>query len=182
MAPFTDSESFRNVILSHPRIAISNLYVLYYEALVRIAERKTGDRKASEDIVQEVFVETWKNLKRLDKREGFLMGPYLAGLVKKRAITYHHQSARFFRARSLDEFSGAASKESELIQSDRYNLLRHHVSTILPRRERECIEMRFLREMSIESISISLGISKKSVEKGITKGLKRLRNYKSLFY
>jgi RNA polymerase sigma factor (sigma-70 family) len=80
-----------------------------------------------------------------------------------------------------DLLSTKISRESEIIQSDQYNALRDIIAT-LPPRERACIELRFLQEMSIEAVANQLNISKKGVEKNITSGLKRLRKFKSAMY
>jgi RNA polymerase sigma factor (sigma-70 family) len=180
-----DSEIFKDLILSWPELAIEYLYEHYYSSLIYVAERKTHDRKASEDIVQEAFIEIWKKSRWLGKQKELLIGPYLISVVKFKAITFYHQNAKRDEKKApfLPEnlLSTKVSKESEIIQSDKFNTLRGIVST-LPSREQECIEMRFFQEMSIEAISIRLGISKKAVEKNITGGLKRLRKFKSSIY
>src|SRR5687768_14570374 len=94
MPDFADNEKLRDLILTWPDMAIKYLYDHYYNSLVHIAERQTHDWKASEDIVQEAFIEIWKNSKRLCAREGFLIRPYLVFLVKKKSITFYHQSIR----------------------------------------------------------------------------------------
>lgn len=185
MLGFADTESFKELIITFPSIAIRQLYDHYYKVLVHMAERRTNNQKAAEDIVQDAFAEVWKKFEWLARRKDILIGPYLISVVKKKAITHFHQSHRFHETSSdvvLEALqSTRTSKEAELIQADRHRMLHDIVST-LPRRERECIQMRFLSEMSIDSISTQLGISRKSVEKGITKGLKRLRKRKQLIY
>lgn len=185
MAGFANNEIFKDLILAWRDRAIDYLYEHYYNSLVHIAERKTHDRKASEDIVQEALIEVWQKSEWLARQKGLLIGPYLIVVVKHKAITYYYQTAKLgqkkFPYPLEDLLSTRISKESEIIQSDKNNTLRDIVST-LPVRERECIEMRFLQEMSIEAIAIRLSISKKGVEKNITSGLKRLRKSKSSMY
>lgn len=184
MPLFPDNETFKELILTWPDLAIKYLYEHYYDPLVRIAERKTHDRKASEDIVQEAFIEIWKKSKTLCAREGFLIGPYLVYLVKKKSITFYHQSIRRQNKSLLDISNQPGAKVStdlEILESDKCNSLRGIVLT-LPVRQKECLLMRFFEEMSIGSISVKLGISKKAVEKNITNGLKNLRNYRSVMY
>jgi len=184
MAGFADSNKFKDLIIKWPDRAIDYLYEHYYCSLVHIAERKTHDRKASEDIVQEAFIEVWQKAEWLIRQKSLLIGPYLIGIVKNKAITFYHQTSRLDEKSFYlldDLFSTIVSKESEIIQSDKYKILRAIVAT-LPARERECLEMRFFQEMSIEAIALRLGISIKAVEKNITSGLKRLRKFKSSMY
>ena len=185
MAGFANNEVFKDLLLAWRDRSVDYLYEHYYSSLVHIAERKTHDRKASEDIVQEAFIEVWQKSEWLAMQKDLLIGPYLIGTVKNKAITLFHQRSRLGERRSsyvLDDLlSTIVSKESEIIQSDKYQTLRAVVAT-LPPRERACTEMRFFQEMSIEAIAIRLGISVKAVEKNITSALKRLRRLKSSMY
>lgn len=180
MPAFPD-EAFIDLFRILPDKAIKYLYDHYYNELVHIAERRTNDRNAAEDIVQDVLVEFWKKSAEIVKREGFLIGPYLIYLVKYRSINYYKQRASEVKDPVLflgEIVSTNITKESELIQVDKYYTLKTIVSR-MPPRERECIELRYFHEMSVESIATQLGVTRKAVEKNITKGLKRLRNYKS---
>lgn len=185
MAGIADSEIFKDLILAWRDRTIDYLYEHYYSSLVHIAERKTHDRKASEDIVQEAFIEVWQKSEWLASQKGLLIGPYLISIVKNKAITYYNQTAKLdqrkFPYPLEDLLNTKISKETEIIQSDMAKTLQDIVS-ILPAREQECIRMRFLQEMSIEAIGLRLDISKKAVEKNITSGLKRLRKFKSSMY
>lgn len=185
MAGFADSEKFKDLLLTWPDRAIDYLYEHYYSALVHIAERKTHDRKASEDIVQEAFVEVWQKSRSLGRRRGFLIGPYLISVVKHKSITFYYQTAKRDEIPVSDLLqhllSTKSSKESDIIQADNNQALRDIVST-LPAREQECIRMRFFQEMSVEAIGVRLGITRKAVEKNITRGLKRLRKFRSSMY
>lgn len=170
-------ESFKDLIRKWPNKAIKLLYDHYYKALVHLAERRTNNRKVAEDIVQDVLIGIWKNSDRINWN-GFRIGPYLINLVKKRAINFYHQNARIEKNFILERLqSTSASKESDLIQSEQYLTLRAVIAK-MPTREKECLEMRYFNEMSLDAISQQLGISKKAVEKNLTKGLKRLRSQK----
>lgn len=185
MAAFLDSEKFKDLINVWSDRAIDYLYEHYYHGLVHIAERKTRDRKAAEDIVQEAFIDVWKRSEWLVAQKNLLIGPYLISMVKNKAITLYYHSARLDDSKSphiLDDLlSAVVSKESEIIQSDKHKTLRDIVAT-LPARERQCTEMRYFQEMSIEAIATRLGISVKGVEKNITRALKRLRKSKPSIY
>lgn len=181
MSRFPDNDKLKTLMLLHPGIAIKILYHRYYNVLVAIAERRTRDRKAAEDIAQDALVEAWKNFERLATQNEMLIGPYLVSIVRNKAISCYHHSVKFARKTLADESWNTASREAEVVESERCEILWQSVFS-LPPRQHQCIEMRFRLEMSIESISSRLGISRKSVEKRIATGLRRLRNYKSMFY
>ncbi|HTF20652.1 MAG TPA: sigma-70 family RNA polymerase sigma factor [Chryseolinea sp.] len=181
MIPGANDRSLNQLLQAWPSKAIAYLYNQYYEILVHIAERRTQDRKASEDIVQEVFIELWKKSDAISRREGFLVIPYLVSMVKKKSFTVYRNGLKHAdNAMPLLEQmpSPVPSTEYELMKTDRHWTLQLIVAA-LPARQKQCIEMRFLGEMSIESIAIRLSITQKAVEKNITQGLKRLRMYRS---
>lgn len=183
MLAFPD-ETFNDLFRTWPDKAITYIYDHYYKELVHIAERRTSDRNAAEDIVQDVLVEFWKKSKEIRMRKGFLIGPYLIYLVKNRSINFYNQRSREVKDPSIllgELVSTNITKESELVLADKYKTLKDIVSR-MPARERACIELRYFHEMSVESIARKLGVTSKAVEKNITKGLKRLRKHRSIVY
>jgi RNA polymerase sigma factor (sigma-70 family) len=184
MSAFIDSESFRDLIRKWPDYALNLLYKEYYIRLLHIAERKTNNRKASEDIVQEAFIEVWKKSKWIADQKDLLIGAYLVGIVRHKAISFFHLTSRELN-RSPDLLheimDSYASWESRIVQENTYARLRLIVAA-LPVRERECIQMKYFQEMSNEAIARELGISKKTVEKHITRGLKILRTQKPIMW
>lgn len=184
MSAFIESDSFRDLIRKWPDYALSLLYKEYYSRLLHIAERKTNNRKASEDIVQEAFLEVWKKSNWIADQKDMLIGPYLVGIVRHKAISFFHQSVREV-SRSPDlmheVMNSYSSWESRIIQENTNARLRIIVAA-LPVKERECIQMKYFQEMSNEAIARELGISKKTVEKYITRGLKILRTQKPIMW
>lgn len=180
MANSIDNDRLRKLTLAWPDRAIKILYEHYHGVLVNIAERKTHNRKASEDIVQDVFIQFWTNSRRLCASEKFLILPYLLNCVKWKAINCYHRFERD-RIQLPDQASHHSAPETEILQMEATNALRDIVFS-LPPRQRQCIVMRFFGEMSIRAISDELGITTKAVEKNITKALKNLRNYRSGIY
>lgn len=184
MSAFIDSESFKDLIRRWPDYALRHLYKEYYSRLLLIAERKTNNRRASEDIVQEAFIEVWKKSAWIADQKELLIGPYLVGIVRHKAISFFHQASREVnRAPDLmhEVMDSYASWESRISQENLYAQLRLIVAA-LPVRERECIQMKYFQEMSNEAIASELGVSKKTVEKYITRGLKILRTQKPARY
>ncbi|HTF20665.1 MAG TPA: sigma-70 family RNA polymerase sigma factor [Chryseolinea sp.] len=176
MIPGTDDRSFNELMRTWPSKAILYLCDHYYEGLVQIAERRTYDRKASESIVREALIELWEKSGSISRSEGFLAIPYVVNLVKKKSfVVYRHNLTQADDRWSLLErlMIPEPSREYELMQSDKYSTLQLIVAS-MPVRQKQCIEMRFLKEMSTESIAIRLSTTQKIVEKNISRGLRRL--------
>lgn len=144
MSAVIDSESFRELIRKWPDYAVKVLYDAYYGRLIQVAQRKTIDRKASEDIVQEAFIEVWKKSAWLADQKDLLIGSYLVGIVRNKAISSFHQASREVSRspRLMHEIRDhGASRESEITQENTHARLRNIVAA-LPVRERECIQLK----------------------------------------
>lgn len=177
MSVSVENEEFRELIRNWPAYAIQVLYRDYYSQLLRIAQRKTNDRKEAEDIVQEAFLEVWKKSAWLAEQKGLLIGAYLVGIVRHKAISNYHQKTREWnQATGLDSTDSYQVWLTLTSQESIRATLKDRVEA-LPERERECIRMKYFHDMSNEAIARELGVSKKTIEKYITRALKSLRNH-----
>jgi len=177
-----DNDRFRNLLLSWPEKAITFLYESYYDRLIRISERLTFDRKASEDIVQETFTLVWEQHKLLGQQRGQPLQHFLVRVVKNKSISFYRNKARTDAGR-LKYLNGNENRhidsiEAGIISTEKDDSIRLIISTF-PRRERECLLLRLDQEMSMAEIARQLNVSKKAVERSLTSGKKRLRKYKA---
>ncbi len=182
MSAFVGGESFQYIMKKWPGAVLHYLRNRYYNKLVYISVKRTLDLQASEEIVQEALIEVWKKSNWLAKQDGLLIAPYLLKIVKNKSITFYHQSLSRKEEHQpddlLDEFiSLAPSIEAEIIKADDYKRLRAIVSG-LPNREKSCIELKYFDGMSNDAIATALGISKKTVEKYLTRGIRNLQAQK----
>ena len=65
--------------------AMAELYDRYSSVVYAVALRVLGDTGAAEDILQEVFLQLWRNPGAFDAARGSL-GPWLAVITRNRAI------------------------------------------------------------------------------------------------
>jgi len=180
MSASFDNDMFLTLAKKWPEAAAQYLFKRLYHNLVRISCQRTNNRQASEDIAQDVLVEVWRNLDRLVLQEGFLVVPYLLMLVKKRSITYYRKTTitRSVAPDSLDLFrSSLPTVEDSLDVTDARDRLLALVD-MLPERERNCVHLRYLEGLSNDAVADRLGISKKTVEKRLTSGIRLLRTYR----
>lgn len=181
MSAFLDNDSFQELLQKWPGTVIQYLRKRYYHKLVHISEKWTHNREASQDIVNEALIEIWKKSEWLAKQKDLLIGPYLLGIVRFKSITFYHQVTKQEQVQSpevLDELSSSIpSMEAEVIKLDRYNRLRDIVSN-LPVTVSACIDMKYFKGMNNDAIATDLGISKKTVEKALARGIKYLQTQK----
>lgn len=72
-------------IRSGDEAAIARVYDRYSAIVYSVALRVVGDTGAAEDILQEVFLQLWRNPDVFDSSRGSL-GPWLAVIARNRAI------------------------------------------------------------------------------------------------
>lgn len=177
MSASFDNDQFLELAKKWPATVPQYLYKHFYKKLVHLSLLRTNSVDASEDIVQDVLVDIWKRLDELVAREGFLIAPYLFMLVKKKSITYYYDSMLVQNndPDALDYLiSSLPSAEDQLFDKDVQRYLRMVVNR-LPRRERRCLQLKYFDGISNESIATELGVSKKTVERWLTNGLRLLR-------
>jgi RNA polymerase sigma-70 factor (ECF subfamily) len=172
-----DNDLFLDLAKRWPAAAAQYLHKRFYTKLVHLSFQRTNNMEASKDIAQDVLIAVWRKLTELSNRNGFLIEHYLYGIVKKKSISYYRNSSTIQRIDpdSLDLLANSLpSIEDHLNDKDIKDYLQDIVAR-LPRRERRCIQLKYFEGMSNDSIATNIGISKKSVERLITNGLRLLR-------
>lgn len=172
-----DNDQFLELAKKWPVAGLQYLHKHFYHKLVHISQQRTNNLQASEDIVQEVLSDLWRKLDKLIAQHGFLVVPYLLMLVRNRSITYYHKSitTKPLAADTLDTLiSTLPTAEDILHSSDQVRQL-HALVNRLPQKDRECVRLKYFEGMSNDSIAHELRISKKTVEKRLTSGIRQLR-------
>lgn len=142
--------------------------------LVRMARFFVDNRDAAEDIVQEAFIRLARNVQRIEDRAK--AAPYLRSIVlnlardhnRRGLLSLRHQAAS---GREIDIEPSAI--DDSLIGSERQLRIVAAVRS-LPRRQRDCIVLRYFDEMGPEQIASTLGLSINSVKTHLRRGLDAL--------
>ena len=146
------------------------LYLDERTALLRLASLLLRDVSDAEEVVQDAFVSAylaWNRLRDPDKAVAFLRSAVLNGARSR--LRHRRVVDRFRPARS----AVAAPAESAALQHlDRVRLV--EVLQALPVRQRECLVLRYLLELSEEETADTLGISRGSVKTHVHRGIANL--------
>ena len=149
---------------------VGRLFEMYYESLVRMLHRRTGDRDRAEDLAQETFARAvaapplnprpWLfavalNLVREDGRRSVRQGRRLQ-LLKAEA----------------EAGAGVPSPEDELERSDRRSAVRAALET-LTERDREALLLK-AEGFNYEEIAEALGLAKGAVGTTLARARRRL--------
>lgn len=151
---------------------VEQLYRQEATALVRLARMFTDDRTGAEDIVQEAFVRLYRAAERIQDPDKSVS--YLRSIVvnlardenRRGLLSLRHQDSMIDRRQPAepDDVTLRNEGQDEVIEA----------LQSLPRRQRECLILRFYFEMSEREIADAMSISANSVKTHCRRGLAAL--------
>lgn len=155
-----------------PDDVVASLHRAHYRALVRLAGLLLHDRGASEEVVQDAFVQLHLKARRLrdpDKAAAWLRSAVLNGARSR----LRHIEVRRRHQRTA---SGATSRSAEdaVLAGDAQERLVAALRT-LPARQREAVVLRFYLELSEAEMAAAMGVSAGSVKTHLHRGLAALQ-------
>lgn len=154
--------------------ALTLIYKQFWQPLFISAYNIIKDKKACEDIVQEIFMQLWIKRKTLQVRES--LKAYLMTATRYQVFRYiRKMPARNDLFEGLEERLSAPSTDHALLQKD----LMRQVEVIVSDLPEKCrVIYRLSREeyLSHKEIAERLDISTKTVENQLTIALRRLRH------
>lgn len=173
LAALAGARSEGAVITDEAEALVVDLFHREGASLVRLARLFVDDRDAAEDIVQEAFLRLARHAGRIDAVER--APAYLRSIVlnlardlnRRGLVSLRHQSAAG-RERDVGDDVGDV-----LARSEEHRRVLEQVRE-LPRRQRDCVTLRYLEERSIEEIAATLGISANSVKTHLRRGMESL--------
>jgi len=161
--------------------AFERAFRTYHPALCKFACRYVHSRDVAQELVHDVFATLWEERARL--RVGKLKS-YLYAAVRNSAISHlrHERVERRWReqapttAAPLDENEGERRLETAELEAAVERVL-----DLVPERCRLALTLRWQRQMSYAQVAAAMGISVKTVEIYVGRGLAALRkSYQTL--
>ena len=140
--------------------ALSILFREHYTSLLRLAALLVDQRAAAEDVVQDAFVKlhrSWHRVRDLERAPAYLRSIVLntaRSRLRRRRVAERHRP---------DPLPDAASAEAAAMLSDDQRAVIDALRE-LPRRQRECVALRYYCDLSEAEIAETLGISRGSVK------------------
>ena len=152
---------------------VIRLFQLEGRNLVRLARLFVDDREAAEDLVQEAFIRLARNAERITDLER--APAYLRSIVLNLARDHNRRglvSLRHELPAGRDTDVGPPIDDG-LVRDESHRAVLEAVKA-LPRRQRDCITLRYYVELGIPEISLTLGVSQNSVKTHLQRGLANL--------
>ncbi len=154
--------------------AFEQIYNYYWDKLYFLAHKHLKSAEASEEIVQDVFLNLWNKRTTLQIRS---LPQYLAAMTRYAVYRYlaREQKSSFL---SLDELQRKASVgiDEEAVMDDRLLLeMVEKLSARLPEKCRLVFVHNKLMDQPLKQVAKKLNISIKTAEAHLTKSLKIIR-------
>jgi len=152
--------------------ALAELYDRYSSVVYAVALRVLGDTGAAEDVLQEVFLQLWRNAGAFDAARGSL-GAWLAVITRNRAI----DSLRRRRPETNieDVIVSVAPDLAAAADSSRAAEKIRDVLGTMPVSQRSALEMAYFEGMSHSEIADRTGEPLGTIKTRIRAGLMTLR-------
>ena len=149
---------------------VIELFAREAASLTRLARFYLDDRIAAEDLVQEAFIRLSRSAGRL--RAGGNPAAYLRSIVinlardhnRRGLVSLRHRPSALPDAPSAEEDAHARAERQEVIDALRS----------LPRRQRDCVTLRYYLDLSVPDIAETLSLSNNTVKTHLQRGLASL--------
>jgi RNA polymerase sigma-70 factor (ECF subfamily) len=181
VSPMTPTEENQIVerVLKGEREAFAALVDAYKGAIFNLAFRMTGSHQDADDLSQETFIRTYRNLRQFDPRKRFFTWIYTIGLnlirnhLKKhgRETTRETAAARSSSEAGIDQ---GTQTERDMMQAQEIRRLEICLQK-LPADLREAVVLRFYQDLSFEEIATILDASLSAVKMRVYRGLDQLK-------
>ena len=147
--------------------ALADLHRDHYRSLVRLACLLVDDVGSGEEVVQDAFVRVYRAWPRVDDPLKYLRTAVMNGA---RSGLRRRRSARRYVPPTVRAERGA--DEAVLVRAEHAEVL--DALRSLPRRQRECLVLRYYADLSEAEIATTLGISAGSVKSHSHRGMAAL--------
>ncbi|MFC4314134.1 RNA polymerase sigma-70 factor [Steroidobacter flavus] len=164
-----------------PTETFSKLFAESRQALLRYIRRFVRSSETAKEIVQEAFLRTYRERDSIVTPRAFLFST--ARNLAANEIR-HRRTVERDALSSADELSGEVeqeSLESGLLRDERNRLIQQAIDR-LPPQCRAAFTLRVFHECSYREVADRLGISVKTVEKHISRGIRETNRYLQLHY
>lgn len=155
--------------------AFTKLYERYWEKLYYVAYQHTQSAQESEDLIHELFIDLWKNRKKIKIKK--TVSAYILTALKYKIFRfYDSKTVRKKYADNIKQKDNNSSNITEMVLS--FNELSHLIEfeiDKLPERCKVIFKMRRLEEYSVEEVAEKLKISPNTINNQMTKASKILR-------
>ena len=176
-----DTTCIQNIACSD-YTAFSHLYDEYWDLLLSIALKKTGNIDVAMDIVQDLFVDIWQRRSSLPQIDD--VRKYLISSLYFKVFQYFRREG--IQQRHIDAYVtfGIDEQEEDFLQLLEGEIQHTHLLNVIeesveymPERMRQVFSLKYHRSLSNLEIAETLGISVQTVKNQLMRSLQHIRKY-----
>ncbi len=142
-------------------VAFEQLYYHYFPKIYSYVIKRVGSREVAEDIVSDVFMKAFANLKKYQSR-GFSFGAWLYRIATNALTDHYRKGARHPEDQNEDALQNQATEEraddAAKVKTDRAAI--EKVLSNLPERYSQAVYLRYFAEMEIYEVAEIMKVSK----------------------
>jgi RNA polymerase sigma-70 factor (ECF subfamily) len=160
-------------IAANDRLAMQALFARHHVRIYRFVLRLVGDRELAEDLLNDVFLDVWRQAARFEGRSA--VSTWLLAIARFKALS----SLRRRSDQELDQATAAALEdpgddpEVAIRKKDQGDIVRQCLSRLSPE-HREIIDLVYYQAMTISHVACIVGIPESTVKTRMFYARKRL--------
>jgi RNA polymerase sigma-70 factor (ECF subfamily) len=162
-------------ILAGDREAATRLFRRHLPGVYAFVHWRVGGRRdAAEEVTQEVFLDTWRNLRRFDR--GRELWPWLCGIAVRKIARFHRSAARV-PARDVPASAASAdpSPVAHAVDGEIRTAVGQALSGLRPS-HRDLLLGKYVEMKSLAEIGREMGLSEAAVSSGLQRARQALRD------
>ena len=162
-------------IKARNRTAFEIIFNEYFLQLARFAEGMLFDSKLADDLVQDLFLNLWKNAENLTIDRS--IKGYLYTSIRNKCL--NELKKLQIRDKNLLQYEGILNSDNLESDNDLKEDLIKKIITVLdllPKKMKEIVKMKYLQNKKHRQIAESLSITENTVNTQLTRAKKKLRN------
>ena len=160
----------RLAVTSAGSVDVAALFDAEAASLTRLARFYVDDKTAAEDLVQEAFIRFARHHGRL--RDADKAAAYLRSIVINLARDHNRRGFVSWRHRPPAQPDAPSAAETAEERAERAAVV--DALRALPRRQRDCVTLRYYYDMPLAEIATTLGLSVNTVKTHLQRGLDAL--------
>lgn len=149
---------------------LASLFDAEAASLTRLARFYVDDTTAAEDLVQEAFIRFARSSGRL--RDQDRAAAYLRSIVINLARDHNRRGFVSWRHRPPAHPDAPSAAETAEVRAEREAVI--SALRALPRRQRDCVTLRYYYDMPVAEVAATLGLSVNTVKTHLQRGLDTL--------